>query len=522
MKPQTEQQEDKSEVGAPVTSLKIMLTAQEAYPVLERAFLNARTEINAGFRVFDPGTPLYSDEAREIGCDWFDLLVHTLRRGVSIRFVISDFDPIGAPHLHRLSSRTRRQMIAAQELAGAGTLETVMDMHAARVGLLPRLLFYPIARKRLGDLVRWINGLSLAPRRRFMQDATRLRGLTKFDGQEVRCAPGLPNLYPASHHQKLAVFDRETLYIGGLDLNERRYDTLQHARSAEDTWYDLQVLACGPVVTAANAHLNNFIDVISGAKPPSPAVPGFLRTLSSGRVGSIIYMSPRTRVREIEDAHLRHISKAEDLIYLETQFFRQVKLARALAKRAKACPNLRLILILPAAPQGAAFSGHMGSDVKFGEYLQTRCLRILRRAFGADRLIVASPVQQRADDSDGRDTLAGSPLIYVHAKLSIFDDHAAIVSSANLNGRSMRWDTEAGLELTNAAHVGALTNRAMRHWVPDTGDGNHAARFEHWATVVAANAKAAPEDRNGFLVPYDAAPARDAAMAVPGMPDELV
>ncbi len=43
-----------------------------------------------------------------------------------------------------------------------------------------------------------------------------------------------------------------------------------------------------------------------------------------------------------------------------------------------------------------------------------------------------------------RDRLGGAPMIYVHAKVSIFDRSAAIVSSANLNGRSLRWDTEAG------------------------------------------------------------------------------
>ena len=44
-----------------------------------------------------------------------------------------------------------------------------------------------------------------------------------------------------------------------------------------------------------------------------------------------------------------------------------------------------------------------------------------------------------------RASLDGAPIIYLHAKASVFNNELAVVSSANLNGRSMRWDTEAGL-----------------------------------------------------------------------------
>ena len=45
----------------------ILVTAAEAYPALERAFLSAETEIVAGFRVFDLKTGLHSPEALAIG-----------------------------------------------------------------------------------------------------------------------------------------------------------------------------------------------------------------------------------------------------------------------------------------------------------------------------------------------------------------------------------------------------------------------------------------------------------------------
>lgn len=70
---------------ATLPPVEILVTAAEAYPALERAFLSARREIVAGFRVFDLKTRLRSAEARAIGPTWFELIIHTLRRGVQVR-----------------------------------------------------------------------------------------------------------------------------------------------------------------------------------------------------------------------------------------------------------------------------------------------------------------------------------------------------------------------------------------------------------------------------------------------------
>lgn len=262
------------------------LTVADAYPVLERAFLRARHSIKASFRIFDLCTRLRSDEARQLGRDRFDLLLHTLRRGVRVRIVLSDFGPIGADHLHRLCWGSRRKFAAAADLAG-----------------------------------------------------------------------------------------------GGL-------------------------------------------------------------------------------------------------------------------------------------------------DARYGEHLQTRCLDVLKKAFGPERLLVVSPVQPRPHPGDGRETLEGAPVIYVHSKLSIFEDSAAILSSANLNGRSLRWDTGAGLELTAPEHETELSRRAMGHWLPRPVDAAAlapATAFSRWAALAERNASAAPQDRRGFLLPYGSAPpARDLALPVPGAPEAMV
>ncbi|MGC9418539.1 MAG: phospholipase D family protein, partial [Rhodovulum sp.] len=365
--------------GSAITRFQVLLTAAEAYPALERCFLQAERSISAGFRVFDPATRLRSREAREIGEDWFDLIVHTLRRGLDLRLVISDFDPIGAVDLHRLCWTAHRRLVAAGELAGAGRLDVVSAMHGAEAGLGARIALSPVAFGRLRGVVRRVNGLPPVRRAHFTRTAPGLAVITRIrDGRLVYRAR-LPRLFPATHHQKMAVFDGQRLYIGGLDLNERRYDTPRHHRPAERTWHDVQVIAEGPVVRAAQAHLDGFLDTIAGTAPPAPAAPGFLRTLSRRPRNAPFRLAPEPLITEIEQAHLAGIAGASRLIYLETQFFRHMPLARALARRARACPDLRLILVLPAAPEDVAFDSGAGTDSRFGEFLQARCLDRLRR-----------------------------------------------------------------------------------------------------------------------------------------------
>ncbi|MBL3587255.1 phospholipase [Rhodovulum sulfidophilum] len=514
----------------PVEELELLLTAAEAYPALERAFLGARQTISASFRIFDLATRLRSPEARAIGEDWFDLLVHTLERGVSVRLVLTDFDPIGAADLHRLSWNARRRLIAAREVARGGRLEVLSALHSAQAGIGARLALWPGAHAKLRSVLDDLNARSEPDRRRFLEEAPGIARITRErpDGRIV-AVPGLPDLTPATHHQKMAVFDGRQLYVGGLDLNERRYDSPRHCRAPERTWHDVHAMVRGPVVTAAAQHLDGFLDIVAGWRPPGPAAPGFLRTLSRPARRAPFRFSPRPLVTEIERAHLSRIGAAERLIYLETQFFRHLPLARAMARRAEARPDLRAILVLPAAPEDVAFENSSGLDVRYGEHLQSRCLSLLYDAFGPDRVLVLSPVQPRQLAVEGRAELEDAPIIYVHSKVSIFDGDAAILSSANLNGRSMRWDTEAGLELTAPSHVDLIRRRVMGHWLPREGDGavdpaalDPRTAFEAWRVLADLNSRRSPERREGFLVHYDSDPARKLGLPVPGVPPEIV
>ena len=513
-------------------AVQIHVTAAEAYPTLERAFLSAEREIVAGFRVFDLRTKLRSEEGLTIGKTWFDLVVHTLRRGISLRVILSDFDPVARPMLHRTTWRMVRMFIAAAELAGPKSkLKIVPAMHSAVAGIGPRMLFWPVVLSRLVRVSGWLR--KLLPPHRF--NALReMPGVRRLMADKEGLWPRLlhlPPLYPATHHQKLAVFDGKRLYIGGLDLDERFYDTPDHRQPAHETWHDVQLMVEGPVAKDALDHLMGFLPAVAGDAEPLPQAPErdglrFVRTLSRRRGWgwSAIGIAPEPMVGEIEAAHREAIAGASRLIYVETQYFRDRRLAKVLADRARAEPGLRMILILPAAPDDVAFEGNTALDARLGEFLQAQSLRILRKGFGP-RLFVGGAAQPRRSRARGRARFKGAPMVYIHAKVSIFDDARAIVSSANLNGRSLRWDTEAGLVITRAEEAAALRRRLMEHWLPKDAE---AALFDAgtavsaWRSLAARNASLKPEERRGFLLPYDFKAAEEFGRAFPLVPDEMV
>lgn len=507
---------------------QILITAEEAFHALERAVLKARAHVNAGFRIFDLSTQLHTPEACKIGETWFDLLEHKLNQGVRVSLALSDFDPVVGGDTHALTWRAIRYACALNEVTRRPELLHIRpSLHAARTGWLSNIGLWIRSRGMIAAQAAAHNKLDGARRERFCRERPGLMRYLAFDESGTARARVWPPavLYPATHHQKLAVIDSRLVYIGGLDLNDRRYDTKRHAQKGPQTWHDVQVLVeDGELAKTAEAHLAGFEDVIAGKAQPAPRAAPFLRTISTIRRNPMMTLSPLPMVRELRQAHLDGIARARDMIYLETQFFRDSDLTDALCAAARHAPDLNVVLILPAAPEEVAFDQATSMDSRYGEYLQAKCLNRLTAAFGS-RLFIGAPVTQRRKDSNERDTLHRAPVLYVHAKVSIFDDRAAIASSANLNGRSMNWDTEAGLEMTDPGLVRHFKTRCIRHWLPDETvapylEGRAAAQA--WRDRAERAADRPPDARRSFIVPYALGPARRFGRNLPGVPEELV
>ena len=507
--------------------LEVLLTAQEAYPRLEALFLSARHSIAMGFRLFDPHTRLLSDAGRAIGETWSDLFLHTLNRGVPIDMTVADFDPVMAHEMHEQAWRSVAiaDRLNALSVPQAARMSARCVLHPARGGVAPRLMFAAKTRKRLHRIAQDLNnGPDPAGR---LRQAPGLKNLLFVESGMVRLRQGaLPHLYPVTLHQKMAVFDNAVTYIGGLDLNERRVDDPTHDQPAQDTWHDLQVVTHDPrIAVRATQYLNTLVDVIDRKRQAQPTQSPFLTTLSRRRLQNTFHLAPETISDTIFKEHVTQIRTAKHFIYLETQYFRDRRIVKALVNAGRQNAALRLLVLLPAAPDDVAFADVPGLDGRFGEYLQARALRHVRRAFGT-RFLAVSPVQPRIPDkrdvSYARATLAGAPIVYVHSKLSIFDDTAAIVSSANLNGRSMKWDAETGVLLTAHDQVKSLTDKVFGHWLGGYAACGPDAVFNIWADRARQNANIPPDQRTGFIVPHDIKPSAKIGVPVPGAPEELV
>ncbi|WP_415922099.1 phospholipase D family protein [Tateyamaria sp. SN6-1] len=486
---------------------EVFVAADAAFAAFEQAVLDARVSVLGGFRIFDMRTRLISDAARAIGDTWFDLLAHVVSRGVRIELIISDFDPVYATTLHTLTWGTLKQAAALREVTGASEdqVRVRAALHPATPGLVPWLAFLPPT----------------------LRKARRVRA--GLDDTVWHAAPGVsrtPRLHPVSHHQKLAVIDDDTLYIGGLDLNDRRFDTAEHDRPAHQTWSDVQVIVRhDPAVAEAAQHLASFDAVVHGRAAP-PKLTHIIRTLSADRRLKLPFLSPRTLVSEIEDLHLDAIREAQHLIYIETQFMRSPRIATALAEAAQARDALSLILILPALPEPAAFSSEheLGIETRYGLGLERDALATIRSAFG-ERATIATPVQPFMAARDDTSGTAGSPMIYVHNKVLVQDRALAYVGSANMNGRSLRWDTEAGIVLRTPQRIEALRDAVHKHWWRRDLEDAWAdpARMQPlWQAEIRRNDVCHPEKRVGFLVSHDAALHERQGASLPFVTDDMV
>lgn len=496
-------------------TLRPLVTAAEMFPELEEMVLSANREVLLAFRIFDARTNLRSDAATSLGLKtWADLLDHMADRDVSIRLLLSDFDPVFTADLHRAAWASAGRFAA--RMADHPKAEIICAMHDCAPAPMWEWAFaFPI-RKRLAEL-------EGQPHER-------------LTSQQLRALQGDYHLRPVTLHQKFAVVDGVNAIIGGIDVDERRWDDDSHAQRPEDTWHDVSMRVSGAVCdeirnhfsdcwTRARAHCGTLFSEtatdlpetsLQGTPDKTPETTGLrlLRTLSSRASGAARF-GPVTEVREHETAHLDAFATAKDSIYIETQFFRHLPLARALAKRAQEEPNLQLILVIPTEPERVIFGRDNGLTARHAQALQLRCLHVLRRAFG-DRLAIVSPAQPRPAPEGTPMPVEGSGIIYLHSKVTLIDDQSGIVGSANLNGRSLLWDTEASLQFEDPHTTAALRGRLARKWLGQ--DAKDFERAETWVRAAETAADIAPEDREAMILPYPESRNRRFARFVPVLP----
>jgi len=227
---------------------------------------------------------------------------------------------------------------------------------------------------------------------------------------------------------------------------------------------------------------------------------------------------------DIRDGYRKAIGQANQYVYIENQYVRSPELADWLIARRSAKPQLKLIMVLPVAPEEVA--GTIDPVTDHGLFLQHQVLAELRTAFGAD-LGLYSMVARSAAAGKHATNSAGSAQIYVHSKAMLVDDEWATVGSANTNPRSFQVDTEANIAWYDPAGVRAfrltLWSELLGTSVKTLAGWTPADFVSRWQTIAAANSAktgATAGTRQGFIVPHD--PARFPGHEQSQIPDAFV
>jgi phosphatidylserine/phosphatidylglycerophosphate/cardiolipin synthase-like enzyme len=129
-----------------------------------------------------------------------------------------------------------------------------------------------------------------------------------------------------------------------------------------------------------------------------------------------------SEVREIEELLLAQIAAARKFIYSENQYFTSPRIAEALGNRLKEENPPEIVLVQPLVADGWLEQQAM-------DHARALLVRGLMEIDHKGRFGLFNP-------------FTGETPIYVHAKLTIFDDQVLRIGSANFNNRSMRLDSE--------------------------------------------------------------------------------
>ncbi|MBL8552822.1 MAG: phospholipase [Phenylobacterium sp.] len=316
----------------------------------------------------------------------------------------------------------------------------------------------------------------------------------------------------ACHHQKAVIIDDRLAFVGGGDIAVDRWDTPGHLeqdmrrimpdQECHAPRHEVMMMVDGAAARALGDHFRERwrfgVDEVlappedAGGDPWPDRVPPSLLHPQVSIARTRPAWGGEGRIEEIGRLALRCIAEAKETIYLENQYFTSPVVTEALARRLGDPDGPDIVLV--ATGQSPSWFDRLTMDHARGAMVWR--LRVAD-VFGRFRALYPT-------------TPAGSKII-VHSKTSIFDDRIVRIGSANLNNRSIGYDSE--LELAVEADedearlaVGAFRDRLVGHFMGVTGDMVSKTRRERGGLCAAIDHL----NRGGRLKPVD--PRRGSAM----------
>lgn len=252
----------------------------------------------------------------------------------------------------------------------------------------------------------------------------------------------------ASHHEKLVIVDDAVAFCGGLDVTIRRWDTPDHhpadrrrvdpGGQAYEPFHDLQMMVDGAAAAAlaevarsrwAAATGVEQAPVAADADPWPRGLDADLREVDMAITRTRPRMNGDDEVREVEASIRAAIAEAERFIYIENQYLTAHAVRDVLAARMRQRPELEVMAVVPGDHNGWLEKNAMQAG-------RARFMARFHRLGLADRIRLYAPEVEK----EGK-----TAAVQVHAKIMVVDDRSLRVGSANLNNRSMGFDSECDL-----------------------------------------------------------------------------
>lgn len=268
----------------------------------------------------------------------------------------------------------------------------------------------------------------------------------------------------SAHHMKLLIVDDRVAFCGGIDMTMGRWDTRTHDedRPGRRTprgnplgpWHDATSIVSGPAAAALAevarqrwfwATGEQLEPHVGDSDPWPDSLAADFENVSIGIARTLPKWRERPQTPEILGATYAMLRAARDVLYIESQYLASRRITEVLAERLQEPDGPEVVIINPDTADGWL-------EAKAMDTARVRMLRLLHEADIHDRFRIYYPVNA-----------AGTP-IYVHAKVMFADDRIIKIGSANINNRSMGYDTECDVILdgplgdADRARVAAIRN----------------------------------------------------------------
>ncbi|MBB3992819.1 phospholipase D1/2 [Sulfitobacter undariae] len=306
-------------------------------------------------------------------------------------------------------------------------------------------------------LLKWNGAVVVAPGRIVPSVA-----LSMFGSDRIHFALDGHHPFGACHHQKIVVADDTFAFCGGIDATENRWDTSEHLPddprrvckdgSLAQPWHDATSAMTGPAASALSELSRLRWQRATGETLERPSTAGTALWPEELEVQAhdVKIAIARTEppydgaplINEIERLYLDSIEAANDVIYLESQYFTAQTICDALQKRLEEENGPEVVIINPKSAQSDFEDDAM-------HVLRNRMIEQLREVDHENRFRIYYPVNTAEEP------------IYVHAKIMIVDTSIIRLGSSNLNDRSMGFDTECDVALTDADSLIAETRAKL-------------------------------------------------------------